>query len=114
MSSEVFRGFPNFFEANLYTRHYRCRMFLCMVSDDPDMAPPCYAKQLDDTRVTIRIKQFRYADMFEGINEMHMMLVGNFRSKNVGQRLLIVPKHLSSTRYTKHLFDLSNGQCTLD
>jgi len=28
MSSEIFRGFSNFFEANLYATHYWCRMYI--------------------------------------------------------------------------------------
>ena len=43
---------------------------------------------------------------------MRMVLVEILaRSNNVGQRLLLVQKHLFSTRYTKHLFNCSNGHC---
>lgn len=42
---------------------------------------------------------------------MRMVLVGILARSNGGQRLLLVQKHLFSTRYTKHLFDCPNDQC---
>jgi len=61
------------------------------------------------------MKQFRYADVFEGIEEMRLVLGWGFaRSNNVGQPLLLVRKHLTSTRYTQHLFDGTKGQCIWD
>ena len=87
-----------------------------VVQTTRDIAPPT-AKEFDNIHVTIKIKQFWYADVFEGIEEMWMVLVGGggfARSNNVGQRLLLVQRHLSSTRYTQHLFDFTNDQCIWD